>query len=78
MFHSTYVTVSVTTLSFNCVRVCVCVCQIYVDLYLNGVVKYLKNFKEQHGAKKVNVKYFSFTTKNRNVFGYLSSSYFMT
>lgn len=35
MFHSTYVTISVTTHSFNCVRVC----QIYVDLYFNRVVK---------------------------------------
>lgn len=53
MFHSTYVTISVTTHTFNCVRVC----QIYVDLYLNGVVQFFNILmnKNQHGVKKVNV-----------------------
>lgn len=45
MFHSTYATISVTTHSFNCVRVC----QIYVDLYWNGVVKYFNEQKSTWG-----------------------------
>lgn len=72
MFHSTYVTISVTTHSFNCVRVC----QIY--LYLNGVVKYFNEQKSTWGKKSESVNFLICTTKNRNVFAYLSSLYFKT